>query len=89
MSELLKGILCVVGVAATAGVTYIFHKKVMEFLGAVIVLGLGVLSYLLIHRAKLDVPWPLVIIGCGVVAGLLSIPCFIISEINDLEKAVA
>jgi hypothetical protein len=87
MTEVFKGILCIIGVGIIAGIVFFFYKKMLEFIGGALVIGLGILADHLIY--KVGIPWPFAILGCGVVAGLLCIPYFLVQEIDALNETVA
>ena len=85
--DLFKVLLCLLGVGLTATIVYALCRMIVGLVAGTIIVGAGFLSYYLIYKGGM--PWPLAILGCGIVAGLLWTPWLLVSSLNDLDKAVA
>jgi len=87
MGEILKAILCIIGVGIVAGALYFLYKKILIIIGGLIIIGSGILAYYFISET--DVNWLLVIIGCGLLAGIFCIPSFLVNEIEEIKKSIS
>ncbi len=79
-------VLCILAVAIAAAIFYAFFKEILQLFGGLIILGFGLLAYYLIKN--LSIPWPLAILGCGLLASAIGSPFFLIGDINELKKGL-